>query len=395
VVFVHGLGGGVDKSWGQFRALLASDPKFSADFTFFDYQSLFRRRFSSPPLYDVVKYLVDQVRATGYRSVVFAGHSMGGNLARAAVKHILDNALPSNPSYIHVRGLVLFASPMLGSSYYLTQATKDGRYVAAYSDQLADIMRFFHERIDTQVEQASLDRTHVPTFGAIAMRDRVVRPMSSQELIPDLQVRRINTGHKKIIKPESHQSESYRWLVECVEKCTRASRLAAPIRPRNDGSNQIIARYSGSGRHPDWQEKYRAACAAFEADAGVTVRNAMGSYESVNLSVCVIDAEEILQGKYNDLLLHEASAQAQNDKMSLYVGAIGQEHVEATGHAEAIVPPKAGSPRYIVGFADAMALESTIFDWLRWTLALNRLSLDRRPSPLLSDRSLTSNLEGP
>jgi pimeloyl-ACP methyl ester carboxylesterase len=393
LVFIHGLGGGATATWGKFPELIASDPDFPADYAFLDYLS-FRRRWlfkHAPSLSEVVRYLIDQIRATKYRKVALVGHSMGGNIARAVVRRIHDESLSHNRDYIRIQGLILFASPMLGSSYYFTQATKDGRFVAAYSEELADIMRFFNNRVDPTIDAPLTDRINVPVFAASALRDWVVKSMSSRELVPDGQTHVIDATHRGIVKPESHESDSYRWLVDSLQKCI--NRKQVRMRPAENLIDYIFARYTGSSKHADWQDMYLAACAAVEENDGVEIVDTLNGDDAVNVSICVAEDEEIIEGKYNELIIHEALAQARDHLMSLYVGAVGANHGDATNHAEQILwPAKAGMARYFTGLPDATTLEDTISGWLHSVYARKRQSILRRPvSGLGSDPSMPGN----
>jgi pimeloyl-ACP methyl ester carboxylesterase len=392
LVFIHGLGGGVG-TWGKFPELIASDPAFPTDYAFFDYLSLFGRFFRhATSLTEVVKFLIDQIRFTEYRKVVLVGHSMGGNIARAAVRHIHSVSLISNRDYIRIQGLILFASPMLGSSFYFTQATKDGRFVAAYSDELSEIMRFFSHRVDTTIDAPPTDRLNIPVFAAIALRDRVVRPMSSQELVPELQVHRIDSTHRKIVKPESCESNNYRWLKDSITKCI--NRRSARLRFAEGATNYIFARYTCSSKHADWQEKYIAACLAVKESDGVEIIDITHGEDAVNVSICVAEDDEITQGRYNGLIQQEATAQARDHLMSLYLGAIGMNHSEAISYAQmTLLPPKAGMARFITGLPDATTLESTISNWLHLVSARKRQSSFGRSTFALHNDLYTPNQE--
>jgi len=273
---------------------------------------------------------------------------------------------------------------MLGSSYYFFHATKDGRFVAAYSEELHAISRFFNERVDPTIDASPTDRLKVPTFAAIALRDRFVRSMSSQEFIPERQIHRINATHKGIAKPKDRQSASYIWLISRVEQCLNRKAIARVMLDTN--TNQILSRYTGSSRHADWQDKYIAACTAVEQKDGVGIINITDSEDQVNVSICVNEDDEIIAGLRDALIQHELSAQDANDAMSVYIGAVGTKHRTATEHVERISQPaKAGTARYFTGLPDATTLESEISSWLRATYARKRQSLFRPPHYFMMD----------
>lgn len=390
-IFIHGLGGGAKGTWGRFPELIASDSSFPADYAFFDYLSFYRRFFRrTPSLWEVVRYMIDQIRATQYRRVVLIGHSMGGNLARAAVQYIYEMSLRNSREYIHVQGIILFASPMLGSSYYVTQMTKDGRLVAAYSEDLNSILHFFHDRVDSTIDAPRSDRINIPMFAAIAQRDRYVRPMSAQELAPDLQTRRIDATHKGIVKPENRDSVSYTWLTECLSKCINHRYIR--LRPAEDTIDRIFSRYTGSGKHADWQDKYLAACARVEESDGVTIVDTQDGEYAVNVSICVVEDQEIIENTYTQLIMDESLAQVHDNLMSLYIGAIGEDHGTATDYIEHVLAPlKAGIARYYTGLPDANTLEETISNWLHSVCARKRQSFLRQPSLGVENDYITGN----
>jgi triacylglycerol esterase/lipase EstA (alpha/beta hydrolase family) len=84
VLFVHGLGGSPQKTWGAFAKLIGDDPDLSAryDVEGFGYNtSIFGPTPSLQTCADALKTEID-TRYASYESIAIIAHSQGGLIAR-------------------------------------------------------------------------------------------------------------------------------------------------------------------------------------------------------------------------------------------------------------------------------------------------------------------------
>lgn len=382
-VFVHGLGGDAGATWKWFRARIESDQTFPTDYVFYDYLSFKRRRpfRNDPSITQVTKHLLDEILASNYKKVVFIGHSMGGNIARAAVRENYLRSIEHSPNSLDIVGLILYATPMLGSQFYFTPLTKDGRYVATFSEQLDEVKRFFTDKVNPNAgSEAVPGRLSLPVFGAIALHDRVVRPMSASDFIPGPQLTRINANHRTIVRPESVTARSYKWLRECLDECT-LKRRPSNIRTQATGRQRpIISRLSSSQRHYEWERVYYVARDLVEASTGVSVVSATSYTEKAHVAICLSEAAECLMDPIPTVITQEAFAQSRDSWMSLYVAVIGAGHDIAVDRVEASFNGHApGQARYVHGFQNPAGLEDIIFHWL-WDVVIKNQRPNRRGS---------------
>ena len=122
IVFIHGLGGDRYRTWtarGNNPAE-ASLPKFlyndtdllTLDIGLYAYQTLFQRLFRrTPDLEKEAALLADHLRdeERNYRTIVLAGHSMGGILARAVVAELIKRN--DTETLARIKALFLLATP--------------------------------------------------------------------------------------------------------------------------------------------------------------------------------------------------------------------------------------------------------------------------------------------
>jgi pimeloyl-ACP methyl ester carboxylesterase len=108
VVFIHGLGGrshGKKRTWINLPDFLWDDVP-EVDIAFHSYITLFSRlRFwRSYPLREEAKALADHLALMSYSNIILIGHSLGGVLARLALKQLHDCVFRLMPPLIPPHG---------------------------------------------------------------------------------------------------------------------------------------------------------------------------------------------------------------------------------------------------------------------------------------------------
>jgi hypothetical protein len=118
ILFMHGLGGEAQSTWGNFAAFLFCDPIIAANFDVAYYKfptSLFRMPFSkrAPKIQELAAGLRSQIenRYAHYGAFALVCHSLGGLIAR---RYIIEEVKDKRP--LRVKRLALFAVPNNGAA---------------------------------------------------------------------------------------------------------------------------------------------------------------------------------------------------------------------------------------------------------------------------------------
>lgn len=228
IVFLHGFGGWRYRTWGHLPCYFFEDCP-DASLALYDYRSGQRalRPASAIDLRDLARELADIIRDADFTRVVLIGHSMGGLLAKAVVKDLLDSGVRSAddvPAIRRVAGLILMATPQAGSLWVppvLGAWTRNFRVLQAHSRFVGDLTDTFRNKIDTSGRRADdpLYEVSIPTFGVIGLRDRVVDRLSSSLDLLRNQCKHVQATHKDIVKPRSKQDGAYAWILAKVQEC--------------------------------------------------------------------------------------------------------------------------------------------------------------------------------
>ncbi|MEM9725108.1 MAG: hypothetical protein AAF909_06580, partial [Pseudomonadota bacterium] len=119
VLFIHGLLGGEQSSWGAFPQLLLEDAVIRGqyDVATFGYRSDFISLRVSPKLEDVAHFLKSELdtRHRDYAEIVIFAHSMGGLVARRYLADALRAAQAPGGPPCRVSRVLFFATPGKGS----------------------------------------------------------------------------------------------------------------------------------------------------------------------------------------------------------------------------------------------------------------------------------------
>jgi len=244
IVLLHGLGGrrygtwtpsGSDPTKGGLARFLYEDID-GADVGMYAYRTLFerlklRRDISLERESEV---LADRIReqATVYDSIILAGHSMGGILAKATVCELINRNDTDTLSVI--RALMLLATPQAGSlrvPMLLWNLTEDGRVLKAHGAVLARIQKVFTDRV---VADANSDETTncfvIPTYVVAAAEDRWVDKFSAGLNVRSARTNTVRGSHTSVVKPRTKTDDAYKWLRDRIREVFQASERPASYR---------------------------------------------------------------------------------------------------------------------------------------------------------------------
>jgi pimeloyl-ACP methyl ester carboxylesterase len=200
VIFIHGLGGEREGTWGQFPSLLMEHQEISELWQVGYYSfptSPWRLPFSSRPakVQLLANGLETQIRIGELKGAVLVCHSLGGIIARL---YLLNEVKYQSTSRLRTEGLALFAVPNNGAG--LAEAA---RYVGWRNNHLAqlckdaDILQMLNE----DWERLNV-RERIRVRYVIGTQDRVVSPQSAKEYWGNKDVDTITAkGHIDIVKP--------------------------------------------------------------------------------------------------------------------------------------------------------------------------------------------------
>lgn len=221
VLFVHGLGGsryGVNSTWGNFPKLMFKDIP-DADIGMYQYRTGKGRIFSSKSvsLSDEARVLADLLRdqLVTYDCILFAGHSMGGLLCKAAI-HVLVQRRDLN-TLARICGLILMATPQLGSLRMpgiLSGLSHDARALRPHGPFIRGINRTFEDHVALDENEHRLEKTTIPTWAVEGVHDFWVDSLSSSIGLASSRRKVVRGSHTSIVKPPDRDADVYKWVFE-------------------------------------------------------------------------------------------------------------------------------------------------------------------------------------
>jgi pimeloyl-ACP methyl ester carboxylesterase len=256
VLFLHGLGGRRYGTWGEIPGYVFEDCPEAA-VGLYDYRSGLRglRPWSTASLPDLARELADVVRDGQFTRIVMIGHSMGGLLAKAVVKDLVDSRARAEdgfPAIARIAGLILMATPQAGSLRVpsaLGMLSRDGRVLRAHSRFVTELNEAFKNRIDN-TGNALVDADHeasIPVFGVIGLRDAWVDRLSASLDLPRSQTKNVRESHTSIVKPASRHDGAYEWILAKIKACL--SRTYVGNTPSQvDERSRLTARWNPASR---------------------------------------------------------------------------------------------------------------------------------------------------
>ncbi len=206
LLFIHGLGGSPDKTWGDFKKLIEQDEELNPifDVDFYGYNT----GFLHIPIFD--KYPRIQTLADGlstkietdfnkFQSIILVCHSLGGLIAK---RYLVDTKV--NKDRHRINGILFFSVPNNGNDLAklagnIPFTNIQIHQISTDSDFIYDLEKYWH-RFELENE--------ITTKYIIAIDDKVVEENSGSGGWdkPDVIM---NRGHIDIIKPTSHKEQSF------------------------------------------------------------------------------------------------------------------------------------------------------------------------------------------
>lgn len=230
VVLVHGLSGHGNKTWNKFAPRIYFNPRLDADVGVFNYRSGWRRRpLNSPELGLVVEELVSELTKLPHARIHLVGHSMGGIIAVAALRHSFMAQRAGPRALNRVTSMTLIASPRAGSRMSPFHFSKDMKYIGVHTPVQRDNDTFIKTWVDTSVSPSGFRDHSIPTFATVATGDRWVDGFSATHGIDGEQVLPLAGTHTGILKKLTVAD----WVVEriVVARAMRSKRNRASELP--------------------------------------------------------------------------------------------------------------------------------------------------------------------
>jgi tetratricopeptide (TPR) repeat protein/pimeloyl-ACP methyl ester carboxylesterase len=225
VVFVHGLGGSRYGTWGNFPKFVFDDFKESGvAIGLYAYRTAFGRlRFTaSIDLEREAKVLADVIRdlPPSYRRIVLIAHSMGGLLAKAAVKSLIDR--DERTALARTAGLILMATPQAGSMRvpsFLALFSYDARALKPHGEFVTRITETFTNRISQTPVPDKSGRFVIRVWAVVAPADQWVDRLSAGLNLESSHIKDVRGSHTSIVKPKHKNADAYTFVKRAIAEC--------------------------------------------------------------------------------------------------------------------------------------------------------------------------------
>ncbi len=201
IVFVHGLGGDKEKTWGNFPRFLMDDDQIEYTVIQYGYTSPhFIKQFflPAPSILSIANGLLTDLTARcdlDKDDIILVGHSLGGLVIRRMLLR-LDAKRTSH----NIRKVCFFDVPHEGSGF-----ANVGKHIAFLNQHLKSLTRNSTELDD--LNEQWIDRKldeHLNILSVIDANETVVSAMSSKSIFRHHPIETINrVDHISIVKPNS------------------------------------------------------------------------------------------------------------------------------------------------------------------------------------------------
>jgi predicted alpha/beta hydrolase family esterase len=208
IVFIHGLGGSPERSWGRFPDLIATDPEFALDYETYmhNYGScLLRLPFTAKPpsIHTLARGLRTEIdlRYGEAEEITLVGHSLGGLIAR---QYLLEQV--KSGRHTAARRLLMFATPNNGS-----ELARAARKISCAHRQLKALCRGseFLGAINDDWVDLDMGRRFAIQY-VVAGSDTVVDEVSARHFWGTSHFEVVSgASHRSVIKPSKHSDLAY------------------------------------------------------------------------------------------------------------------------------------------------------------------------------------------
>lgn len=201
VVFVHGLGGEIDNTWGKFPQLLIDDKEIEHTIIQYGYTSpnpIKQFYMPAPSILSIANGLLTDLATRcdlDNDDIILVGHSLGGLVIRRMLLRLNAKGTSHN-----IRKVCFFDVPHEGSGF-----AKVGRHIAFLNRHLKSLASNSTELDDLNEQwiDKKLDE-HLNILSIIDANETVVSSMSSKSIFRHHPIETINgVNHSSIVKPNS------------------------------------------------------------------------------------------------------------------------------------------------------------------------------------------------
>lgn len=221
VIFIHGLRGKLDGTWGAFPKLIQEHTNY--DVMEWSYPAYLIRH--APSIDSIGGLLLSRLRisCSEYKEIVLVGHSMGCLIIESAIILELRASRGRLSPISQIRRVVLYAPPHAGS----VAATLIGRFPPFRGQQLS-FLGAGNARL-MGLQRDWVNRVYRPEDGfrqdesaRIAMhivsgrRDFLVPPSAAQFVYSDQCFREVDGTHTSVKSPTSVSDARFTWLTDVL-----------------------------------------------------------------------------------------------------------------------------------------------------------------------------------
>lgn len=201
IVFVHGLGGKLDNTWGQFPEFIINDITIDYKVIEYGYTSphpLQQCYLPAPSILSIANGLLTDLEVRcdiKNDDIILVGHSMGGLVIRRMLLRLNSKGINHN-----IRKVCFFDVPHEGSGF-----AKIGKHIAWFNRHLKTLASNSSELDDLNEQwvDKNLD-AHLNILSVIDANETVVSAMSSKSIFRYHPIETINgVNHSSIVKPAS------------------------------------------------------------------------------------------------------------------------------------------------------------------------------------------------
>ncbi len=224
IVFVHGLGGEIEKTWGNFPQFLMDDDEIEHKVIQYGYTSpnpITQFFLPAPSILSIANGLLTDLTARcnlQNDEIILVGHSLGGLVIRRLLLRL--NAKGTNHN---IRKVCFFDVPHEGSGF-----ANVGKYIACTNRHLKSLTRNSTELDDLNEQwiDKNLDE-QLNILSIIDANETVVSAMSSKSIFRHHPIETINSvDHSSIVKPKSKDDTVVLLLKSFIKSLPSVGKLA-------------------------------------------------------------------------------------------------------------------------------------------------------------------------